>query len=945
MAKDLTALFYPKSVAIVGASHTPGKVGAIILKNIIDSHFQGKIFPVNPTITTIGNLVSYPNLSAIPEVPDLAIVAIPSPQVIDTVLQAGEKGIKNIVILSAGFKETGPEGAALEKEIVNIATQYAINLIGPNCLGFVNNLAPINATFGDTISQSGNLRFISQSGAIATSLFDWCKSQGLYFSQFITLGNKAQISENDILEYWQSTSKDSTPNSSDLSSVSPIGLYLESIVDGERFLQITSQICKKDPIFILKPGKTSAGAKAMHSHTGAIAGEDAVLETALNQAGVIRCQTLEDFFDLSRAFAWEDAPAGPKVAVISNAGGPGVISADAVISAGLKLAEFDSATHEKLFQVLPRTANILNPVDVLGDALADRFTKAAEIVLESNQADALLVILTPQVMTEIEKTAEGLGNLSKKYHRPIFCSFIGGSKIFEGEQKLNSYKIPCFRFPERAIFAFSAMWRFYQHKNAPEELESNPPLLLQSDLEKCKSILENAQNKKQKTLDNLQANDLVSAAQFNTPPTTTVSTLEEALSFTKAAGYPVVLKLSSPGLLHKKAIGGVITKIGNDDQLDTAFSELELKIKAYSDMQLSIQIQKQVPGGIEVIIGVKKDPTFGPVLLFGAGGSWAEIISDRNLHLLPITTGETRQLVEKSKIFSLLKGNSGEPAYALEKLYDLIMRLGRLATDFPQISEIEINPAIVTLNNVWSVDAKVVLEESTPPQAPQFQWASVLNRQVLSGPYHYFEFLSPKPLTFSAGQYLSVKVAPNRINSYSIAGKTGPDKFNLLVDVSPGGPGSRFFANLEGGDKMTYLGPFGTFALNLNDSTKSLLFLATGSGFAPLKTMIEETLKGGSLVPISLYLGFDSPKDVFLQDYLKQLSLQYPNFSYKIAVDKPDENWQGEVGFITELIKKYISDASGIEAYLCGNKNMIADATNILLQKGLPKERIYTEKY
>ena len=458
MPKNLTALFSPKSIAVIGASRSPEKVGAIIFKNILDSKFNGAVYPINPNTQSIGHKKCYKTVAELPEVPDLAIIAIPAALVSEVLTQCGEKGIKNVVVLSAGFKETGTDGLKLEKQLEEIAKKYELNLLGPNCLGFVNELCPVNATFGKVSPQIGNLRFISQSGALATSLFDYCESTNLGFSEFTTLGNKTILTENDILEYFfNKTHNNITSLSAETEKLQPIGLYLESISDGAQFLQLAKQTTSHDPIFILKPGKTSAAVTAMRSHTGAIAGADDVLDAALSQSGIIRCQTLEDFFDLAKAFSWAGIPAGPRVAIISNAGGPAVISSDCVVKEGLEIAEFDDSTKKKLAEILPRSASILNPIDVLGDALADRFANAAEVVLQTDKCDSLLVILTPQVMTQIEKTAEVIGAVSKKYNKPIFCSFIGGRMISEGEKILDKLHIPSFRFPERAIYVISKM--------------------------------------------------------------------------------------------------------------------------------------------------------------------------------------------------------------------------------------------------------------------------------------------------------------------------------------------------------------------------------------------------------------------------------------------------------------------------------------------------------
>ena len=957
---DLTALFCPKSVAIIGASKTPTKVGAIVLKNIIESGFEGAIYPINPGEVKIGDLTCYKDLKSLPSLPDLAIIAVPTQPALDILIQIGEAGIKNVVIYTAGFREVGADGEKLEKQLLETSKKYKLNLLGPNCFGYVNNLCPINVTFGNPSTNPGNLRFISQSGALAASLFDWCASQGIGFSDFVTLGNKTVISENDVLDYFRRQMAEGGGRMAEdrrrktevgRSTLNPIGLYLESISDGQEFLRIAKEITKTDPVFVLKPGKTAAAASAMKSHTGSIAGADYILEEALKEAGVIRANTLEDFFDLTRAFAWENAPEGPRVAIVSNAGGPSVICADAASEEGLILPEFDPITRLNLLEVLPRTASIANPVDVLGDALADRFAKATEIILQTKMVDSVVVILTPQVMTQIEQTAEALGELSKKYQKPIFCSFIGGHLVAEGEQILNKYQIPSFRFPERAIMAIGAMWRFKkQITNNKEQITSlvGQSVSLSASITQAQKIVEKAAQNGHKTLDNLEANNVLSLGGVQTPPTAFVKTLEDAIKFSSENGWPVVLKLSSPGLLHKKKVGGVIVGIKNEEQLDQAWDTLQRKI-THLDQEIQknvgIQIQKEVPSGVEVIVGIKRDPNFGPVLLFGAGGSLAELVADRNLRLLPVDTTSARTLVEGSKVYSLLKAKEGEPAYALEKLYELLVNLGKLAELLPDVSDIEINPVIVTQNAVWAVDGKVILE-NRPIVGPRFQTATCVSSEVLAAKYHYFEFEVSSPLKFEPGQYVSVKVSSDRINCYSIAGSTSQNKFNLLVDTTPGGPGSKFFESLQAGGKLSFLGPFGTFTLKPSDGVKQLLFLGTGSGLAPLKCQIESLLRDQNCkLPLTLYLGLSETRDVFFKDYFEKLAAEFPNFRYNLVVWKPDEQWKGLTGFITEYVKRDFKNARDCAAYLCGNKKMIEDVSSLLESRGCPKERIYTEKY
>jgi acetyltransferase len=952
MPKNLTTLFSPKSVVVIGASRSPEKVGAVVLKNIINSKYPGKVYAVNPNTDLIGKVKCYRTVLDLPEVPDLAIVSLPASIVLQTTGQIGDKGIKNVVILSAGFKESGPDGAQLEKQLEDLCNKYELNLIGPNCLGFVNNLCPINTTFARVSAQTGNLRFISQSGALATSLFDWFSSVNLGFSEFVTLGNKTIINENDILEYYLSKTQGpiETLIEEGTHKVEPIGMYLESVSDGRQFLNLTKQITKNNPIFIIKPGKTNAGATAMQSHTGSIAGADHILNVALKQTGVYRCRTLEEFFDLSKAFAWNEIPSGPRVAIISNAGGPGVISADAVVSEGLEMAEFDTVTIQKLSEVLPRSSSILDPVDVLGDALADRFASAAEIVLQTDKCDSLLVILTPQIMTQIEKTAEMIGNISKKYKKPVFCSFIGGTLVSEGEKELNKLKVPSFLFPERAIAVIGAMWRFRkQQEKILREITDIGVLNTQILPEKCSEILQKAINNNQKALDNLDADNVISIAGIQTPATKIVVDLPDALNFANNIGYPVVLKLSSPGLLHKKHLGGVILDLRNAEQLEDGWNTLERKVEHLDDTikgHVKFQIQKEIPSGVEVLVGIKRDPTFGPVLLFGAGGSLTELISDENLHLLPLDMNSIEELVKESKIYSFLQGSENEPPYALDKLYKLIFALSKVFEAAPQIHEIEINPVIASINDVWAVDTKVILEPDKPkPVGPKFNVAITLKADLLAGEIRYYEFETEQPLIIQPGQYISVKVSSTRINCYSVAGQASPNRFNLLVDTTPGGPGSKFFEALKVNDKITYIGPFGTFTLKPDDGAETMLFLATGSGLAPLKFMIEYSLNvSKARQSIVLYIGLNNYEDVFMKDYLDSLSANFPNFKYKVVIYNKSSKWKGPTGFITTLLKNDFPDASKCSVYMCGNKFMIRDATKILVDNGCPAQRIYFEK-
>ncbi len=952
--KNLKNLFNPKSVAVVGASGEPNKIGAIALKNIISSGFRGQIYPVNPKYQTLKNLPCYKNLADLPESPDLAILAVPASNVIQVLDDCKQKGVKNVVVFAAGYKEIGPEGEVLEKELVKTVKDTDINLLGPNCLGFVNNLTPINATFGQPPKKIGNLRFITQSGAIATSLFDWCEQNELGIFSVVTLGNKATLNENDILEYALTETQDlASIERQGLSDLNPIGLYLEAISDGPKFLQLAKQFCRANPMLLLKPGKTQSAAKAMSSHTGAIAQEDDILQALVEQAGIIRCRTLQEFFDFAKAFSWENLPAGPKVGVVSNAGGPAVVSADAIDLAGLKLPQLDENTKKKLSEVLPRAASLINPVDVLGDALADRYAQAMEILLQEPEVDSLLVLLTPQVMTQIEKTAWVIGEMGKKHQKPIFCSFIGGSSVAYGESILNKYKIPSFDYPEEAISAISAMWKYAQARAKLLTEKTSTPTLSRPEKSypEAMKVLQNAVKNKESALNNLDSSTLVTDAGIPTPPTTAPATLQEALAFADKNGYPVVLKLSSPKLLHKREVGGIILGITTTQQLTEAWEHLTRRASELPPelrQGVGVQIQKDVSRGVELIVGVKQDSTFGGVLLFGAGGMFAELIADKNLHLLPITLEEAKALVEKSKVYRILKGRNQEPPYALDKLYELIANLAQLAQSLPEIKEVEINPVIIDLNHVWAVDTKVLLAEDKTLHLPisTFKLAGCLNHKLLASKFNQYDFESEQPLKLAPGQYINVRVAPNTIRAYSVATQPDPTHFSLLVDTRPGGLGSQFFENLKPGDVITYMGPFGQFVFEPGDGAQDLLFLATGSGISAIRCMIEAALfKHKITKPIRLYYGLTHEGEIFWQDYWEGLQDKYPNFSYQICLCNPQGKWEGPTGFITKLIEQDYPDASRCSAYMCGHKNMLEDSIKLLTRLGCPKERIYYERF
>lgn len=682
-AQDLTKLFNPKSIAVVGASPNPKKVGNICLRNILDSGYKGKLWCVNPNYSEIVDIASYKIISDLPETPDLVIIAIPVAAVLDALEECGIKGIKNVVVYSAGFKEAGKEGLAIENKLISIANKYNMSLLGPNCFGFLNNNVPVNTTFGRVIKTKGNLNFISQSGAIAASLFDFAQHIGMGFNEVITLGNKATLNENDVLEHWINSGclKD---------EYTPVGMYLESITDGVKFLELAKKISLHSPIFLLKPGKSDEAKHAMQSHTGSLAGEDFILEKALQSAGIIRCYGLEDLFDLSKALSWQIFPKNLKVAVISNAGGPAVMSADIVSEYGLELATIGTEQKKYLSEHLPRSASLLNPIDLLGDALADRYETALREVLEQENVGSVVVMLTPQVMTEIEDTAQKISKLANEHKKTVLCSFIGGGATQKGEEILNKYKIPCFAYPERAIRVLGLV---YNWKKWQKEYINERGILVK-DL-KCDTSVK-AQSFSTKALSPFDVDQILSNAGIKVPKSFLAATEDEATRAGDRLGFPVVAKVSLPGLMHKSRGGGVSLNINSNRSLLQEFNRLKSM-----DPSAKVFIQKQVEAGTEIIVGVKKDVSFGYFLLFGAGGIHAELIKDRNVALFLDSYPSMLKVVGATTMYKLIENKKG--------ILDVIDCLVGLVNANPVFSEIEINPLIVTKNEVWAVDGKAIL--------------------------------------------------------------------------------------------------------------------------------------------------------------------------------------------------------------------------------------------
>lgn len=723
--KDLKTFFNPRSVAVVGASRNSKKVGYNILKNIIDWSFKGDVFVVNPFADFILGIKSYKSYLDLPVIPDLALIAVSAEVVLSVFKDIAKKGTKNVVIYSGGFKEAGIDGLTLEKELRNLSSVYGINVMGPNCLGFASVKSHLNATFGYAEKMNGNLRFISQSGAIATSFFDYAVSENLGFSEFVTLGNKIDINENDILGYWiENNKEDFLYKNPLLSDYKPIGIYLESFTDGLKFADLVSQIIYKDPIFILKPGDSSITQKAIGSHTGSIVYQSNFLTSILNDLGIIRCSGIQEFFDIAKAFAWENAPQGPNIAILTNAGGPAISILDHLENTTLKLAKLGHNTKKILSKIFPGRV-FSNPVDILGDADSIRYAEVIDALLAQEDVDVVLAILTPQLMTEIYQTAEFISKFSQKYKKPIICSFIGGLKIQDAQNILNFNKIPNYTFPERAIIVIDKMWfwrDYVKNKKQRNEMVFFVPKIKEKDLDSCNDVI-----KKYLHLPNNQ--DTIIINPFDSQFLLSTFGVKCALSYEllnikdadylvdKLGGYPVVLKLVYDQILHKTDLSGVWV-VNNINELSFAYEKIkkifnQLTSKDNRKIKFTVQMQRYVSNGLEIFLGISKDPDFGYIMLFGAGGIFTEILNDFSFIQFPITSDKILRFIKKTKIYKLLTGYRTGQIYPVDKLITTMLNLAHFVNCFPMINQLEINPLIITKDDVWAVDTKIILTKYT----------------------------------------------------------------------------------------------------------------------------------------------------------------------------------------------------------------------------------------
>ena len=680
----LQALFRPKSVAIIGASRTPGKVGHIVAKNMIESGFEGGIYPINPRAEEILGLKCYASILDVPEALDLAVIAIPAKHVLQAAEECGRKGVKGLIVISAGFKEVGHEGAILEKKLVEIGSKYDMRIQGPNCLGLIDTGTPVNLSFVAGMPKEGKIGFISQSGALGTAVLDWVLQEEIGFHSFVSLGNKADLDEVDFIEAMGEEDQ-----------VSVILLYLESIEKGRRFLEVVSRVVEEKPVVILKGGTSIAGARAAGSHTGALVGSFLAYKTAFDKAGVILAENIEELFNFGLAFTEQPIPKSEGIAIVTNAGGPGILATDLSEKLGLRLAALSSETHNQLREKLPPAAAIGNPIDVLGDAKADRYRYATERVLKDGPVNAVVVILTPQAMTESMATAQAIVEIREQNSgKPLVAVFMGGESVEEARNHLKRNGISCYDFPEDAIRTISALYTYARFLKEPE----NPPVRFRDvNPQRVREILDSVRKDRRVVLLSNEAADVVEAYGIQAPESRVAKTAEEAARYAEELGFPVVLRVVSPDILHKTDVGGVVLNLKTPAEVRNAYDGILTGVARFMPRARihGVMVYHMVPQGREMIIGMSQDVQFGPLVMFGLGGIYVNFLKDVSFRLAPLSEPEAREMMEETKAYALLKGIRGEPPSDTEALKNTILRVGQLVWDFPEIVEMDINPVIV----------------------------------------------------------------------------------------------------------------------------------------------------------------------------------------------------------------------------------------------------------
>ena len=697
---SLTSLFQPEAVAIVGASKDPAKIGHAILRNMQKCGFPGRIFPVNPRENELSGLPCFPSVSDLPRVPEVAVVAVPVQAAARVALECATAGIRYLVVVTAGFKETGREGLAKEKELLDICRTHGVRLVGPNCVGVMDTHTPLNASFAGSFPRPGRIAFISQSGAFVVAILDWSFHAGLGFSRFVSLGNKADLNEADFIG---EAARDPETR--------VILCYIEDVADGPRFIEAAREASRVKPIIILKSGISQAGAQAASSHTGALAGSDLAYAAAFRHCGIIRAGSMAELFDLAYVFATQPVPAGKRVAVVTNSGGPGIVATDCIEKEGLAMARFTTPTIEALRGFLPAESNVYNPVDVLGDARADRYRRAFAAVLADGNVDAMLVLTCPAATTEPEATAQALAESAVRHPgKPVVAAFMGGPQLDAGAALLREKGIPAFTFPEPGIRALKGLYTY--RANSPALHPPAPVTYDDVDALAVRDILGAVKEENRPVLLGSEAARVVRAYGIASAPTALAATPEEAVRLAGEMGYPVVLKVASPKIMHKSDIGGVMVRLQDGEAVRTAYNTIMDKVLDHFPLSViyGVEVQKMMPPGVELIVGINRDIQFGHLVAFGLGGIYVNLLKEVSFRLVQgLTPGEIQEMIRETRAYTLLRGYRGEEPADLEAVARTIGRVAVLVRDFPEIAEMDMNPVMAYARGVAALDIKITV--------------------------------------------------------------------------------------------------------------------------------------------------------------------------------------------------------------------------------------------
>lgn len=709
---NLECIFHPHSIAVIGAGRNPSAVGRLVLDNLFDGGFAGPIYPVNPRHEHIARHQCYANVGRLPDPVDLAIVCTPAGTVPQIVLECGDRGIRGIVIVSAGFRETGASGRELEAEIaVNAARFPGLRILGPNCLGFITPHLKLNASFAGRMPTPGGVTFLSQSGALCTAVLDWAAQEGIGFANFVSIGNMLDIGMGDLIDFF-----------ADDPRTTSLILYVESITEARQFMSAARACSRHKPIIVYKAGRFAQSAQAAASHTGAMAGVDAVYDAAFRRAGVVRVSDMDDMFDTAELLARRQIPRGSRLAIITNAGGPGVMAVDALLQQRGTLAQLSTETVQRLNEHLPPAWSHQNPVDVLGDAGPDRLGSAVRHVLADSGVDAALVIVTPQAMTQPPAAADAVIEASRSARKPVLASWIGGTGMHKAIATLNASGIPTYFTPEDAVRAFSYLVAYRQGQDVLYETPRALTLDLPADRDSFRDRFRPFADRGCAVLDEITSKGLLQRYGIAVAEPHPAATADEAVACAREIGFPVVLKLHSPEITHKTDVRGVELNLADAAAVRAAYERIVASVLALRPDAaiegVTVQRMLSSPVGVELILGARRDPVFGPVLLLGAGGITAELLEDRALELPPLNERLAHRMIESLRIAPLLHGYRGRPRLAVDRLVDVLLSVSQLVVEYPEIQELDINPLLVTPDDVTALDARVILDPAAPRTPP-----------------------------------------------------------------------------------------------------------------------------------------------------------------------------------------------------------------------------------